>query len=98
VNRWEAAGDLLGHEIKSQSRKYGATTHHWVECSCGYKSEPGKSVRFAISSGIGHIKRVRQRLEGVGLVSSGEIETTREYPASQTTKESVRRARVRSRG
>lgn len=75
TDRWEAAERMLGHKITSKSRKHGTVTHHWVECSCGYASSPGKSARFAIGSGLGHVRRVAERLRGEGLVSSGEIET-----------------------
>jgi len=52
--------------MTSKSRRYGKTTHHWVVCSCGYESSPGKSMRFAISAGIGHISRVADALRAAG--------------------------------
>jgi hypothetical protein len=56
---WDAAADMLGHELESHRRQVNGTTwHHWVTCSCGYESSPGKSKRFAVSAGIGHIRRV----------------------------------------
>lgn len=66
MNRWQAAADLLGHRLDSKSRRYGSTTHHWVVCSCGYESSPGKSARFAISAGIGHVRRVADQLRRAG--------------------------------
>lgn len=66
LNRWQAAADLLGHTVTSKSRRYGKTTHYWVVCSCGYESSPGRSSRFAVSAGIGHVRRVADRLREAG--------------------------------
>lgn len=57
-----AAAELLGHRMNLEHRAYGRTTHYWITCSCGYESGHGKSARFAVSSGIGHAKRVADRL------------------------------------
>lgn len=76
VNRFQAARELLGHDLDVKQRRInGTTTHYWVECSCGYKTEPGKSMRYHTSAAIGHAKRVADRLraeahDGVSFTES----------------------------
>jgi hypothetical protein len=62
VDRFDAAQEVLGHKLTPRRRRYGKTTHHWVTCSCGYESKPGKSLMFATNAGIGHVKRVADKL------------------------------------
>lgn len=63
VNRFEAARELLGHDIQVREiRVNGTTRHWWVECDCGYRTEPGPSWKFHTSAAIGHAKRVADRL------------------------------------
>jgi hypothetical protein len=65
---WDAAATMLGHEVTSHRRQVNGTTwHHWTTCSCGYESSPGKSKRFAISAGLGHIQRVAKQAFRDGL-------------------------------
>lgn len=63
MNRFQAAADLLGHDLDVKQRRYGRTVHYWVECSCGYRTEPGPSQRRHIASAIGHAKRVADALK-----------------------------------
>jgi hypothetical protein len=55
------AGRELGHDVTVRERSYGRVKHHWVDCSCGYESSPGRSQVFAVAAGAGHLDRVRKR-------------------------------------
>ncbi len=59
---FDAMTDLLGHDVQLKTRAYGKTRHFWSVCDCGYESAPGKSKTFAINSGIGHLRRISQRI------------------------------------
>lgn len=86
VNRVEAAEYVLReHQLTPRKKVTGRVTKHWTECSCGYASSPGKSARFAISAGIGHIQRVTARIHaenGLAGVSRREMSqgSARKYP------------------
>jgi len=58
----DVLGELVGHDVRLEQRRYGRTTHYWSMCSCGYESGHGKSSRFAIAAGAGHLKRIGARL------------------------------------
>lgn len=72
MNRLQAAGDLLGHTMKVESKSVGRARHYWTVCSCGYESSPGKSSVFAMNAGIGHAKRIAVRLRQAGEVAVPE--------------------------
>ncbi len=55
---------LAEHPFDIKSRKInGSTTHYWVECPCGYRTEPGPSRRRHAGAALGHLKRVYRMLE-----------------------------------
>lgn len=85
VNRLEAAEAILrDHRLTPRRVKINETTwHHWTTCSCGYESSPGRSKKFAVSSGIGHIQRVADRLMAENGVSPP---TRRELSLARTRK------------
>lgn len=64
VNRFQAAKELLGHDVEVKSRKVNGRVTYWkAVCSCGYESSEFKnSLRTATGAGIGHAKRVAERL------------------------------------
>lgn len=60
---FSAAGDMLGHKVELGTRRYGPkTVRYWVTCRCGYESSPGRSFRFAVSAGVGHLARMAEQL------------------------------------
>ena len=80
---FRAVGEMVGHRLELKKRSYGSgTVHFWCECSCGYASGRGRSLRFALGSGIGHLKRVADRL-------SPEERPTRETPTSMEIQQIV---------
>jgi hypothetical protein len=60
---WVLAELTTSHFITLHERKYGATTHYWSGCRCGYESKPGRSREFAANAGVGHLNRQRERLK-----------------------------------
>lgn len=64
VNRFQAVKELLGHDVKVEQRKVnGRVIYYKAVCSCGYESSEFKnSPRTATGAGIGHAKRVADRL------------------------------------
>lgn len=58
-----SAGEMLGHRVAPKNGRNGNGVRiYWVECSCGYASSPGKSFKFAMNSGVGHLQRISERL------------------------------------
>ena len=70
---FDAAADVLGHRLELRERAYGATRLYWIDCSCGYESKPGRSRKFALNAGIGHVQRVGERVSRG--VESGQYDT-----------------------
>jgi hypothetical protein len=64
ADAFKAASEMLGHKIELRQTKVagGKARHYWIVCDCGYESGHGRSLRFAMSSGIGHAQRVSERL------------------------------------
>lgn len=77
MNRFQAAKELLGHDLAVKQRKVnGSVTMFWAECDCGYKSsEFRNSLRTATGAAIGHAGRVADALrrENSPGVSGAEV-------------------------
>jgi hypothetical protein len=60
---FEQASKMLGHRVELAHKNFGKTVHYWVVCDCGYESGHGRSFRFAMSAGVGHMGRVAKALQ-----------------------------------
>ena len=72
VNRLEAAAKLQAdHRLEHKTKivapdRNGQRKRFWVECSCGYASEPGKSWKYSVGAGVGHIQRIADAMRLAG--------------------------------
>lgn len=75
VDRFEAAAALLAdHQLTHHTKivaadRHGQRKRFWVTCSCGYATEPGKSWRYTVGAGVGHVQRVADKMRAEGQLT-----------------------------